>query len=115
MPTGKSVPIQTFFSFQSQDRDEKTWPDTNNYQIDIPKFHGVTAIKLASFEMPSMPQYTIEKNVNDTLHVNEGCIIGCAIDSAISLDANSTVTAFYENYCCRNHRHRCQIQTRRAP
>lgn len=91
------VSMQTFLSFQSQDRDHKVWPETNKYQIDIPKFSGVSSIKLASFEMPSMPKYTIESEKNDKLHLHEGCIIGCAQDSSISLDINSSVSIFYEN------------------
>ena len=91
------VLAQTFLNFQSQDRDQKVWPETNKYQIDIPKFNGVTTIKLASFEMPSMPKYTIESEKNDTLHLHEGCIIGCAKDFSAKLDPNSTSLFLYEN------------------
>ena len=91
------VLAQTFLNFQSQDRDQKVWPETNKYQIDIPKFNGVTTIKLASFEMPSMPKYTIESEKNDTLHLHEGCIIGCAKDFSANLDINSSSLFLYEN------------------
>tara|TARA_B100001113_G_scaffold342009_1_gene327738 strand:- start:111 stop:2402 length:2292 start_codon:yes stop_codon:yes gene_type:complete len=97
MDTPRQIPVQTFLSFQSQDRDDHTWPNTNKYQINIPKFHGVTSLKLASFEMASMPQYTIEEDTNDLLYLHDGCIIGCSEDDSVPLDSNSTLNKLYEN------------------
>ena len=89
--------VQTYVSFGSQDRNREAWNDTNNYQIDIPKFKYVSAIKLSSFEMPQISQYTTESSVDDTLHVHEGCIIGCANDTSIMLDQGSLFSSLHEN------------------
>ena len=89
--------VQTYVSFSSQDRNRAAWNDSNNYQIDIPQFRGVSAIRLASFEMPQLSQYTTESLINDTLHLHEGCIIGCADDVSVNLDERSAYSSLHEN------------------
>lgn len=60
----------------SGDRDKSRYADTNLYELDIPTVHRCVGLKLASFEMQTIPQYTVRTGVNDELYFDQGQITG---------------------------------------
>lgn len=88
---------QTFLALSSTDRDKLTWPTASEYNLSIPRLTGVSSIRLGSFEMQAAPDYTVEKDVSDELHVHEGCVVGSAEDTTATLDGQSPRSSLYEN------------------
>lgn len=60
----------------SGDRDKSRYADTNSYEIDIPALHKCVGMKLASIDMPTIPQYTFQTDVNDQVYFDQGQLVG---------------------------------------
>lgn len=70
-------------TFSSKDRNFSAQSSSADYEVDVPAVSHVSEVRLGSLELGHPTQYTIEKDVNDTIHLHEGFVIGHAVQGVV--------------------------------